>query len=203
MSPAGNGRIRTVSQVAGAGRADHVSDPFTASAGWWGPRTCWRWQAFGLAVLLLALASGVDARAQGEFRAQVVAVHDGDDVTVLRGREQVRVRLWGIDAPELGQPFGSRARQELAGLVFRRTVMVRVLATDDYGRTVARLSMDGIDVNRELVRRGMAWWYRRFARRARDLSAAETEARNARRGLWSDPRPEPPWEFRRRQAARS
>lgn len=172
------------------------------SGGQRGPGMGRRWWAIVFAAFLLTLACGVDARTREEFRAQVVAVHDGDDVTVLRGREQVRVRLWGIDAPEAGQPHGSRARQELAGLVFRRTVTVRVLDTDTYGRVVARVTVNGMDVNRELVRRGMAWWYRHFARRARDLAAAEQEARHARRGLWSDPRPEPPWEYRRRQTVR-
>lgn len=160
-----------------------------------------RWsRVFVLAVVVVfASAAQAECRPRESFRARVVAVHDGDTVTVLRGREQVRVRLWGIDAPERGQPFSNRASRELADMVFRRTVTVVVMDTDTYGRTVARLYVANLDVNREMVRRGMAWWYTYFARGARDLAVAEAEARAAGRGLWVDKNPVAPWDYRRRR----
>jgi endonuclease YncB( thermonuclease family) len=142
--------------------------------------------------LLLALACGA-----APATVEVVAVHDGDTVTVLQGREQVRVRLACIDAPEQGQPFGSRARQALADRVMRRHVALEVVDRDDYGRTVARLRLDGEDVNLQMVRAGLAWHYRYHCPDDRALAAAESEARSERRGLWLDARPEPPWEWRR------
>jgi len=158
---------------------------------------------FLVLAVLVTSAAQVECRPRESYHARVVTVHDGDTVTVARGREQVRVRLWGIDAPERGQPYSSRARRELSDLVLRRTVTVVVMGTDDYGRTLARLKVGNLDVNREMVRRGMAWWYRYFARRARDLAEAEAEARAARRGLWANPDPMAPWDYRRRQRSRS
>ena len=70
---------------------------------------------------------------------------------------------------------------------------------DRYGRTVGRVFVGSHDVNAEMVRRGFAWWYRTYAKKAVDLASAETEAKNAGRGLWADKAPVPPWEFRKKQ----
>jgi endonuclease YncB( thermonuclease family) len=146
----------------------------------------------GVVALLLALACSA-----APATVEVVAVHDGDTVTVLRGREQFRVRLACVDAPERGQAFGSRARQKLSDLVMRKHVTLAVVDHDDYGRTVAWLGLDGDDVNLAMVRAGLAWHYRFHCPDDRALADAEAEARRARRGLWSDARPEAPWEWRR------
>jgi len=146
--------------------------------------------------LALALAVACSAAPAG---VEVVAVHDGDTVTVLDGREQVRVRLACIDAPEQGQAFGSRARQALAARVMRRHVALAVIDRDDYGRTVARVLLDGEDVNLAMVRAGLAWHYRYHCPDDRALAAAEAEARAERRGLWADARPLPPWDWRRQK----
>lgn len=146
----------------------------------------------GAAALLLAAACAV-----APATVEVVTVHDGDTVTVLRGREQVRVRLACIDAPERGQAFGSRARERLSDLVMRKHVTLTVIDRDDYGRTVARVLLDGEDVNLAMVRAGLAWHYRYHCPDDRALADAEAEARAARRGLWADARREAPWEWRR------
>ena len=146
----------------------------------------------GAAAVLLAFACSA-----APTTVEVVAVHDGDTVTILSGREQVRVRLACIDAPEHGQAFGSRARQKLSDLVMRRHVTMDVIDHDDYGRTVARLLLDGDDVNLAMVRAGLAWHYRHHCPDDRALADAEAEARRDRRGLWADARPEAPWEWRR------
>jgi micrococcal nuclease len=146
----------------------------------------------GAAALLLAAACGA-----APATVEVVTVHDGDTVTVLQGREQVRVRLACIDAPEHGQAFGSRAREKLSDLVMRKHVTLTVIDRDDYGRTVARLYLGGDDVNLAMVRAGLAWHYRYHCPDDRTLADAEVEARRERRGLWRDARPEAPWEWRR------
>ena len=146
----------------------------------------------GAAALLLAAACGA-----APATIEVVAVHDGDTVTVLQGREQVRVRLACIDAPERGQAFGSRARQALSDRLMRRNVTLTVIDRDDYGRTVARVLLDGEDVNLAMVRAGLAWHYRYHCPDDRTLAEAEAEARRERRGLWADAQPQAPWEWRR------
>jgi endonuclease YncB( thermonuclease family) len=127
----------------------------------------------------------------------VVSVRDGDTLTVLIDRQQVRVRLTEIDAPELGQPFGKRSRQSLSELCFGKTAELEVRDADRYGRTLARVTCAGTDANAEQVRRGYAWTYTRYAGPDSPLHALQEEARAARRGLWKDPVPVPPWNWRR------
>ncbi len=131
-----------------------------------------------------------------EFGGRVVGISDGDTLTVQTDdNRRVRVRLAGIDAPEHDQPYGTAATRSLAALALNRTVRVRVVAEDDYGRTVGAVFADGRDLDAEQVRRGMAWVYRRYAR-SRRLYALEAEAKQARRGLWADSNPIPPWDWR-------
>lgn len=128
--------------------------------------------------------------------ARVVAVIDGDTLTVLdAANTQHRIRLAGIDAPERGQPFGTKARERLAALTMGKTVAVHSQGQDRYSRTLAGIEVDGRDVGRQLVADGLAWHYTRYSDDA-GLAAAEREARAARRGLWGDREPVPPWEWR-------
>ena len=93
-----------------------------------------------------------------DFTGKVVKISDGDTITVLdHYKVQHRVRLTGIDAPERKQAFGSRSRQSLGKLVFRKTVTVKTNKLDRYGRVLGKVLINGIDVNKERVRRGMAW----------------------------------------------
>ena len=154
-----------------------------------------------LCLTLLLAASAVHA----DVRGRVVSVHDGDTLTVLIDRRQVRVRLTDIDAPELGQPFGTRSRQSLSGLCFGKTAALDVRGQDRYKRTLARVTCAGTDANSEQVRRGYAWTFVRYARRDSPLVALENEARAAHRGLWQDSAPVPPWDWRNsaRQSSRT
>jgi endonuclease YncB( thermonuclease family) len=136
-----------------------------------------------------------------DYSARVVGISDGDTITVLRDRKQVRVRLHGIDAPKTGQDFGSRAKQAASELAFGKQVTIRPRNVDRYGRTVAEVILpDGRSMNREMVRRGLAWWYRTYAAHDAELAGLEAEAREARIGLWSRPNPVPPWAWRRGDA---
>jgi endonuclease YncB( thermonuclease family) len=134
-----------------------------------------------------------------EFRGRVVRILDGDTVEVLRATRPVRIRLSEVDCPERGQPFGTRARQFTGSKTFEREVTVKLRDVDRYGRTVAEIRLpDGRSLNRELVRAGLAWHYLRYSSSV-ELAALEADARRARRGLWADPHPVPPWEFRRNE----
>jgi endonuclease YncB( thermonuclease family) len=134
-----------------------------------------------------------------DFVGKVIGVTDGDTLTVLREGRPERIRLVGIDAPEHGQPFGTRAKQAASALAFGEEVTVRTIGHDRYGRTLGEVVLpDGRLLNHELVRQGFAWWYRHYSSDQR-LATLEAEARTARRGLWADPEPIPPWEWRRAQ----
>ncbi len=156
-----------------------------------------------IALLFTLLLAASPALA--DTRGRVVSVHDGDTLTVLIDRRQVRVRLIGIDAPELRQPFGTRSRQSLSDLCFGKTAALDVRGQDRYKRTLAHVTCAGTDANSEQVRRGYAWTFVRYARRDSPLLALENEARSAHRGLWQDSAPVPPWDWRRngQQSARS
>jgi endonuclease YncB( thermonuclease family) len=150
------------------------------------------------ALIFLLLLAAVPAWAE-TLTGRVVAIADGDTLTLLTpDRRQIKVHLHGIDTPESHQPWGTRARQALSDLAFQKSVRVEVQDTDRYGRTVGRVYAGAVDVNAELVRRGMAWVYTRYNRDPA-LPVLEAEARAARRGLWADPRPVPPWDWRRQQ----
>jgi endonuclease YncB( thermonuclease family) len=126
----------------------------------------------------------------------VVSVHDGDTVLCLdRDNAQRKVRLVGIDAPEIGQPFGTKSRDGLRALVLRKSVLVHEHGEDRYGRTLGSLEVDGGDVALLMLSSGLAWQFTRYSD-DEVLAAAEDEARAARRGLWADREPVPPWDWR-------
>lgn len=150
------------------------------------------WAALACALAATPLlAETIDCR--------VVAIADGDTLTCLTvGKRQIKVRLAEIDTPEKAQPYGTRSRQALSELVFGKQVQLHVQDTDRYGRTVARVSVDRQDVNREMVNRGAAWVYRAY-NKDRSLLQVEAEAKAGRRGLWGLPETDrtPPWEWRK------
>ncbi|GAB6036802.1 thermonuclease family protein [Fundidesulfovibrio butyratiphilus] len=132
----------------------------------------------------------------GDFAGAVQRVHDGDTLLV----DGVKVRLYGIDAPELAQPGGEASRDHLRALVRGGRVKVVFMDKDAYGRVVGRVFLpDGSDVCAEMVRTGHAWVYRKYCRDCRDLLAAEALARWRGIGLWSEKAPTPPWQWRRQK----
>lgn len=155
---------------------------------------------YPLAAIVLVLAvSALWYRwmpARGDFVGRVVGVSDGDTIEVMRAGKAARVRLDGVDCPEARQPYGTRAKQFTSELAFGKTVAVQIRNIDQYGRIVGEVVLpDGRSLNRELVRNGYAWWYRRYSKDP-VLQQLEEEARRERRGLWRDRKPIPPWEFR-------
>lgn len=127
----------------------------------------------------------------------VIGISDGDTLTVLVDRAPVRVRLSDIDAPESRQGFGARAKQALSDLCFGKDAVLDTRTTDRYGRIVARVTCAGVDANRAMVEAGMAWHYARYSHDMA-LAALEAQARQERRGLWTDPAAVAPWDFRRK-----
>lgn len=129
--------------------------------------------------------------------AEVISIADGDTLTVLEDRKQVKIRLANIDAPERKQAFGNRSRQALAALCFRKQATYEVQDSDRYGRIVAVVTCNGVNANRHQVETGMAWVYTRY-NKDKTLPDLQQQAKQARRGLWRDADPVPPWEFRKK-----
>jgi endonuclease YncB( thermonuclease family) len=142
-----------------------------------------------VACCLAAVASAAD------FGGKVIHVADGDTLTVLVDRQQIKVRLVEIDAPESKQPYGQKSKQSLSDLCAGKQAKVSDKGKDRYKRTLGRVTCDGIDANAEQVKRGMAWVFDRYVA-DRALYALQDAAKAAKRGLWADPKPVPPWEWR-------
>jgi endonuclease YncB( thermonuclease family) len=150
----------------------------------------------GLAIILLLWTSST-AVCEKSWSGKCVGISDGDTIRVMHGRMVTKIRLYGIDCPELEQDYGSKARRFTGKLAFGKIVTIREMDTDRYGRTVAWVWVDGKSLNKELLKAGLAWWYRYYAPREWELGAIEANARKAKTGLWSRPTAIPPWEFRR------
>lgn len=159
-----------------------------------------------LHVNVLLLAAVLLGPCTGAFAAtlfgQVVSVADGDTLTVLdSSTRQHKVRLAGIDAPEKRQPFGERSRQNLSKMVAGHNAVIEWTKFDRYGRVLGKVLVDGQDANLAQVAEGFAWHYKRYAREQpmvdrKIYSDAENTARTSGLGLWAEPAPIPPWDFR-------
>lgn len=133
---------------------------------------------------------------------KVVGVHDGDTFTGLNdSKEQVKVRLDAVDAPELGQPYGEASKKALSDKIFGNSVTVITKKRDRYGRTIGHVIVEKRDVNLELLEEGAAWHYEEYDHNKR-LREAEQAARDSKTGLWKDAHPIPPWEWRKTEKER-
>jgi len=145
--------------------------------------------------IALLIACGAPAQDGTSFTGVCVKVLDGDSIIVRTTDGELEVRLEGIDAPEHGQDYGEEAKAEIRALVLGKAVMGEVRRIDEYGRTVARVSLEDHDLGLALVKAGAAWKYRYSSDFL--LARAEKEARKAKRGLWARPKPMPPWTWRK------
>jgi endonuclease YncB( thermonuclease family) len=155
-----------------------------------------------LQVLLLTCPAFAGRMIEG----MVKAVYDGDTILLTtREESRLKVRLYGIDAPETkkpdkpGQPYGDISKRTLMYKIMGRRVTAEIMDIDQYKRAVAVIRYAGRDINREMVEEGMAWAYRQYLQGAYESSyiGSENRARSRRGGLWREPNPHPPWEFRR------
>ncbi len=163
-----------------------------------------------LFIALLLLANGLQAgepeKEETVLEGKAIKIADGDTITLLqKNGDKTRIRLSDIDAPEGSQqPYGKKAKAYLASMVGNKTVVVKVKTTDRYGRAVGRIfvkkpnSEDWLDVNREMIVVGLAWFYSQYSQ-DQDLKALQQAAKTARKGMWQQKRPEPPWEYRQRK----
>jgi len=145
---------------------------------------------------LLALWLTATTALATTYVGKVVKIADGDTLTMVIDGRQERIRLSDIDTPERKQPYGTRAKQALSDLTFGKTINVETTKRDRYGRIIGHVTVEGVDVNAELVRLGYAWVYRRYSNDA-ELLRLEAIARGERLGLWADGNAIPPWEWRR------
>lgn len=155
-----------------------------------------------ISVLLFLSSLQINA---ATITGRVVAVADGDTITVLdHTNTQHKIRLAGIDAPEKKQAFGNASKKSLSDLVYGKQVDVDWQKQDRYGRTVGKVIISGLDANLEQIKRGMAWFYKKYQNelvmddRLSYLRAHET-AQSGRVGLWADKEPMTPWDFRKAQ----
>jgi micrococcal nuclease len=150
------------------------------------------------AVLLVLPIAAAPPKAPQDISGTVVAIQDGDTITILTAeKHEEKIRLNGIDAPEAKQAFGTAAKSALSALVFGKAVLVHVTGHDRYKRTLGRVEVAGVDVNLRMVMDGMAWHFVKYAAKDTALAKAQVEAKAAKRGLWADAEPVPPWEFRK------
>ena len=147
---------------------------------------------------LLSLLFFLLLSATTTFTGKVIKVTDGDTIVVLtEDKKQVKIRLEGIDCPESNQDFGNKAKQAVSDLCFGKEVTIIKSGEDRYGRTLAFVFVGDVNVNKELLRQGLAWHYKYF-NKDEELAKLEQEARQKKIGLWSLANPVAPWDFRRK-----
>jgi len=144
---------------------------------------------------LAFFASSSSLSQKSVYQGKCVGVHDGDTITVLVDSRQIKVRLEGIDAPELGQDFSQRSKRFLSNLVFGKEIVVKEHSIDRHGRTVGRVYVDDRNVSPEMAAAGMAWHFKKYSSDT-ILARLEEAARMGKIGIWSIANPIPPWDYR-------
>jgi len=149
-------------------------------------------------ILFLLLSIFIRETNAADFQAKVIHIADGDTITVLNDtNEQIKIRLNGIDCPEKAQVYGKKAKQFTKDLVAGKMVIIQPHDTDKWERTIADVILeDGRNLNQELVKAGLAWWFYRYSDN-RELGQLELDAKLAHVGLWKDKNAVPPWVFRK------
>ena len=143
--------------------------------------------------------------AHADVSGKVVYIADGDTLTIKTvDKLTYKVRLQGIDAPEKAQAFGNKSKQALAECARGKEAMIENQESDQYGRLLGKVWVDGNDCNLRQLKLGMAWHYKHYAREQTQAdrliyAAAEQTARDEKRGLWADANPTPPWDFRQQE----
>ena len=137
---------------------------------------------------------------RGIITGKVIRVTDGDTITILDATNtKNKIRLYGIDAPEKAQDFGNKSREKLASLVAGKNIAVTVMDIDRYGRNVGRINVEGKEVAEEMIKAGMVWLYTAYCKipECKQWKELETQAKNDKIGLWSNPTAQEPWLWRK------
>lgn len=147
-------------------------------------------------VALFTLCLTIQIAKADLLAGQVVSISDGDTLTILtESKQKIIVRLNAIDAPEKNQAFSNASKKSLSLICFKKPATVETLGLDKYGRTIGDVTCDGVNANSHQVDNGMAWVYRKYSN-DQTLIALEAQAKHMGLGLWDDPNPVPPWDFR-------
>jgi micrococcal nuclease len=147
--------------------------------------------------LLLLYFPFTPCSAKELLQGLVISIEDGDTITILRqDKVKVRVQFYGIDCPEMDQPFGKEAKQFTSDMVLKKNVNIFQYGADQHGRSEGVVSVEGINVNEQLIKVGLAWQYRKYCKEAfcGKWKRFEDEARKGKIGLWRDTAPVPPWD---------
>lgn len=147
--------------------------------------------------ILAVIACAAFPAIAAEISGIVTEVQDGDSLTLVNWQYTYKIRLADIDAPEWKQEHGKDTRASLFHMCGLRKTVAETRGEERCGRTLATVTRAGVDANAEQLRRGWAWVYEQYAPKNSPLYRMQAEARAARRGLWEDPDPVPPWEWRR------
>jgi micrococcal nuclease len=153
--------------------------------------------------VILCLLVLVPAGMAANFEGKVIGVLDGDTIEVLHEKKTQRIRLYGIDCPEKWQSFGEKAKQATSSLLFGKDVRIETHGRDKHRRTLGTVFQGEVNVNQTLVREGWCWWFSKYSKyvpKDQVLKQFEQEAKDAKKGLWADPNPVPPWLYRRLDA---
>lgn len=149
---------------------------------------------FGCVAFLLVAFAGVSIAGE-KYQSVVTKIIDGDSLVVLHRGDRKMIRLYGIDSPEWNQPFAQLAKNYLERTVLNEKTVVQHLYSDNYGRSIALLSLRDININEELVAKGFVWVHRYYCKKkmCSNWRSLEKQARKGRRGLWQEKDPTPPW----------
>jgi endonuclease YncB( thermonuclease family) len=156
----------------------------------------------GTALIAIALMLMTSATNAATLTGHVVGITDGDTLTLLVDRQQYKIRIAGIDAPERHQAWGDKSKLNISRLSFNQTAVADCPKVDRWGRQICKVTVNAVDLGLEQIKDGMAWWYKKYAKEQTtdDRSVyenAELMAQLRRLGLWGDTNPMPPWDFRR------
>ncbi len=155
-----------------------------------------------LIILTILLVSWGNLYSQDKknISGKVIGITDGDTFSLLLENDnfEIKVRLLDIDCPEKKQPYSQKAKQYVSNLIFGKLVNVQYSKKDGFGRVLGTIYVNKVNVNEEMVKAGYAWHFIKYSDNKTYINL-EKEARNKKIGLWSDPNPIPPWEWRKRK----
>jgi endonuclease YncB( thermonuclease family) len=143
----------------------------------------------------------IGSAAATTLTGHVIRVKDGDSFIMRSGGLTYEVRMYGIDAPELKQPYGKQSAKALRSYIHNKNIKIIKSGSDHYGRLVGKVYINKTYINLKMVKQGHAHWYRKYAPKDKNLKEAEQSARKSKRGLWSHPKPELPFKWRKAKTA--
>lgn len=153
---------------------------------------------------LLFHFTSISANAE-TMKGTIDSVIDGDLITITSKGKEVEIRLFGIDAPEKTQAFGQSAKNFTGAMASGKEIRVEPISKDQYGKTVAMVFVNGINLNEQIISQGFGWVYRQYCKESfcTDWLKLESNAKASQKGLWADANPTPPWEYRQKQGSGS